>query len=321
MRSVPDLSITPARSAPPPFEGYASPAQVPAQLGDEELRAALEAGRPVGEWSMLDVDGVACPRVTAGRGRDVLCVHGLGHDAWDWAPLFVRCSNEARLTALDLPGFGLSTRPARRWDLELLVQAVLAAARRMPAPPVVVASSLGAHVALLAALREPACFARLVLSAPGGLVEVSAPLQAMLRAYYAVDAIVKRSDAEIVGNSRRIFAKPGLAIDDALAARKLAVHRSSQARAFALPFAGVVDDVFRHVVLDRLSGLRVPSVIVSGERDVVVPPEACAQAARRMPARFVSLPEVGHCPHLEVPDLFADVVRAALAEGGTDVPG
>lgn len=337
MRAVIDPARTPASIAAPgaglpgggdvdcapPQAGIAHPQDVPAALDASALRAVLEAGRPAGERGELRVDGVSCPTLSAGAGRELLCVHGLGHDAWDWAPLFVRCSNQARLTAFDLPGFGLADKPSRRYDLELLVQALLAAARRVAergGAPVVVASSLGGHVALLAALREPALFSHLLLSAPGGLVEVSAPVQAMLRAYYSVDSIVRRSDGEIVGNSRRIFARPGLAADDALAARKLAVHRSSEARAFALPFAGVVDDVFHHVVLHRLTGLRVPCTVVSGARDVVVPPEACAEAARRLGARFLSLPEVGHCPHLEVPDRFAELVRAILAPGGSDVP-
>lgn len=314
---------SPSSTAPPRLApgGFASPSEVPARLDARALRLALEAGRPTGEWSTLDVDGVRCPVVRSGAGRAVLCVHGLGHDTWDWAPLFVRCSRHALLEAFDLPGFGLSDRPARPWDLPLLVRALIAAARRLPTPPVVVASSLGGHVALLAALAEPALFSQLVLSAPGGLVEVPAPMQAMLRAYYSVDAIVRRSDAEIVANSRRIFATPGQVIDDALAARKLAVHRSSEARAFAAPFAAVVDDVFRHAVLERLGSLRVPCTLVSGERDVVVPPEAVAQAARRVGARFVALPGVGHCPHLEAPDRFAELVLGCCLQGGAHVPG
>jgi pimeloyl-ACP methyl ester carboxylesterase len=285
-------------------------------VDDDALDAILRAGRPAGDDGAVVVDGLRCPTIsknTSPTNRPMLCVHGLGHDSWDWAPFFVRCKNS--VLALDLPGFGFADKPAeRRWDLAVLVDAVLAAAAALPAPPVVVASSLGGHVALLAALRQPEAFAGLALCAPGGIVQVPAPMQALLRAYYSVDAIGGRPEGEVVGNSRKIFARSGLAIDDELAARKLAVRRSRRARAFAVPFAGVVDDVFRHVVLDQLSQLRTRALICVGEQDVVVPPEACAAAARTLGCRFVSFPGVGHCPHLEVPDLFADVVLS-FAEG------
>ena len=290
----------------------------------DDLTAVLRAGRPRGDARSLVVDGVTCPLIIAGRGRPVLCVHGLGHDAWDWTSFFAACAivqrNESpvRAAALDLPGFGLADKPAgRRWDLPFLVDVVLAAAATLGEPPVLVGSSLGGHVALLAALRSPSAFAKLVLVAPGGVVDVPAPMQALARAYYSVDAICARREDEIAANSRRIFARAGSPFDDALVARKLAVHRSPQRRAFAVPFAGVVDDVFRHVVIQRLHEVRVPALVISGARDVVVPPDACAAAARALGARFVSLADVGHCPHLEAPAAFADEVLAfALSPAG-----
>ena len=285
---------------------FAQPADVPPVVDDVTLAAALAAGRPEGEAGLLTVDGVGCPTIAAGAGPAVLCVHGLGHDAWDFAPFFVRCSKAAALMALDLPGFGLADKPpTTSWTLSLLVDALLAAAAAAPAPPVVVASSLGGHVALLAAIKNPHAFKKLLLLAPGGLVDIPAHMQAMLRGYYAVEQMCGRSEMEIVGNSHRIFAKAGHPLDDALAARKLAVHRSPRKREFAVVFSQIIDDVFRHVLLERLLEVRVPTLIVSGERDVIVPTSACANAARRMSAQFVSLPEVGHCPHLEVADEFA----------------
>jgi pimeloyl-ACP methyl ester carboxylesterase len=306
-----DRSPRPLRELVKQPRGFLAPSEVPESVDDEMLAAALASGRPQGTQGLLDVDGIGCPTFTAGEGLPMLCVHGLGHDAWDWSPFFVRCSGKAHLVALDLPGFGLADKPAdRRWDLEILVRAVIAAAEKMPSPPVVVASSLGGHVALLAAFRQPRLFSKLVLCAPGGLVQVNALSETALRAYYSVDSIAGRREADIVGNSRRIFARPGNPFDDQLAARKLAVHRSAHKREFAIPFAGIVDDVFRHVVIKRLGELRVPSLFLSGSRDVVVPPDVVAAAARGIGARFVQFDDVGHCPHLEAPDAFADAVMS-----------
>lgn len=294
------------------------PTKIPANVDDALLAAVLRAGRPEGEQGLVTVRGIGCPTIAQGRGRPVLCVHGLGHDAWDWTPFFVRCTNRAAVTAIDLPGFGLADKPADdavAYDMSLFVEAILAAAAQAPEPPVVVGSSLGGHIALMAALQEPEAFAKLVLAAPGGVVDVPRPMQAIAHAYYSVDAICHRSEDEIVSNSRKIFAKstpPIGAFSDVLAARKLAVHRSARKREFAVPFAGIVRDVFNHVVIDRVASIRIPTLVVSGSRDVVVPPDACASAARRMNARFVSFDGVGHCPHIEAADQFADVVMSFI---------
>jgi pimeloyl-ACP methyl ester carboxylesterase len=303
------------------------PEVVAARVDDDSLAATLRNAQPATlpgvETFALDVHGIGCPTVALGRGRPILCVHGLGHDSFDWTPFFVQCTQarlagraDVRTVALDLPGFGLADKPAdAKWDLQMLVDAVLAAARSCGEPPVVVASSLGGHVAILAALQDPFAFARLFLCAPGGLVNVPSPMQSLLRAYYSVDAIAGRPEGELVTNSRKIFATGGSAVDDVLAARKLSVRRSSRAREFAVPFAGYVDDVFRHVVLDRMRDLRVPVAILVGERDVVVPPQACAEAARAISCRFTVMPNVGHCPHLEAPAAFADAVLSFVAAG------
>jgi pimeloyl-ACP methyl ester carboxylesterase len=299
----------------------ARPEAVPARIDDVTLANVLRAGQPAtlpgAEHGVLDVRGIGCPTVALGRGAPILCVHGLGHDSFDWTPFFVRCTQkDVRAVALDLPGLGLADKPSSAtYDLQLLVDAVLAAAAACGEPPVVVASSLGGHIAILAALQRPDAFRKLFLCAPGGLVNVPSPMQSLLRAYYSVDAIAGRPEGELVTNSRKIFATGGSAVDDVLAARKLSVRRSERAREFAVPFAGYVDDVFRHVVLDRMRDLRVPVAILVGERDVVVPPEACAVAARSISCRFTVMPNVGHCPHLEAPAAFADAVFSFVASG------
>jgi pimeloyl-ACP methyl ester carboxylesterase len=285
---------------------------LPDRLDDAALLALLGAGRPEGEPGSLTVDGAACPLLRAGAGRPMLFVHGLGHDAWDWSPLWQSFVQRNTCVALDLPGFGLADKPATV-TLQTLVRALFVAAEVCGAPPVVVASSLGGHVALLAALEAPQRFAGLVLLATGGLVVVPEALQAQLRHYYSVDAIYGRSEAEIVGNSRRIFFNSAHPLSDALARRKLAVHRSSMRTAFARPFASVVDDVFRWPVRDRMNALKVPALFLSGAGDVVVPPDACRAGAAASGNRFILLDDVGHCPHLEAPERTARHIEEFLA--------
>ncbi|MDP2340487.1 MAG: alpha/beta hydrolase [Deltaproteobacteria bacterium] len=267
-----------------------TPDALPADVDVALLRQVLAAGRPAAR---------------AGAGDDVvLCVHGLGHDAWDFGPLQAHRPADVSVLTFDLPGFGparIDDTAPQRVLMADLVDAVTAAARALPRPPVLVGSSLGGHAALMAALAHPGLFAGLVLLSPGGLVEVPSAMQSMLRGYYGVDAILNRPDEEIVRNSKRIFVRPHTR-SDALAVRKLALHRSPREirERFAVPFASLCDDVFKHPVLadvHRLKGL--PMSVLFGDGDVVVPLSSGRFLEDRCDARLHILRGVGHCPHLE----------------------
>lgn len=290
---------------------FGHPDAVPAHVDTEAALKNLAQGRPLGEATELVVQGVRCPAVKAGvpGGAPVLCVHGLGHDMWDWRPFFERTSSTFSLAAFDLPGFGLAQKPDRPYPLFMLANAVQIAAETLfDAPPVVVASSLGGHVAMLSALRHPETYAGLVLVSPGGLHRPPLSARMLARSYYSERSIKGRKDADIIANSRKIFAAPSDA-REILAARKLAVHRSDLKPVFARPFSRVVDDVFNHPVASRVHRLKMPVTFIHGAKDPVVPVAPCKEAARRLNAPMHILDEVAHLPHVEAADVFAGLVR------------
>jgi pimeloyl-ACP methyl ester carboxylesterase len=72
-------------------------------------------------------------------------------------------------------------------------------------------------------------------------------------------------------------------------------------------------------LLDRLRGITVPTLVLSGESDRIVDPEyGRAFAAAIHWARFVALPATGHMPQIETPDLLLRTIQnAGDAPGGT----
>lgn len=275
------------------------PEQVPAAVDVDLLRALLLDGRP--------------PAVDGDAADVVLFVHGLGHDAWDFGPVVARRPAHLQTRVIDLPGFGpplLDDEAPKAIDLADLVNAVVAAAKACPKPPVVCASSLGGHVALLAALEHEGLFAGMSLLAPGGLVSAPSATESMLRKYYSVENIMNRSHDDIVRNSRRIFVR-SCAVSERLAARKLAWYRSPRSvlEKFAVPFSTIVDDVFKrpvHGVVHQLQ--RMQMQVLFGDGDVVVPLAAGRLLERACGARLTIMRNTGHTPHLEDPDATAALV-------------
>lgn len=298
-------------------------ADVPTKVSAEGALAHLLAFRPEGERHEIRVHGARCPVVAEGEGPTLLLVHGLGHDLSDWIEVFARRPPGFRLVALDLPGFGLSDSTDRGVTFAALVAAVKAAAAHGEGPPVVVGSSLGGHLAMLAAL-DGLPLAGLHLAAPGGLENVPAPLRAVASAYYGEHAILSRSDDDVVRSARALFGEPCVHAERT-AARKLATHRSPLARARARAVAEVVRQVFEQHVVGRTAALPRPVAMVWGDKDPLVPLRGLARFAEEPGVDLLTLPGVGHLPMLEVPDvycehLFAFARRAFAATSGRAPP-
>lgn len=110
-----------------------------------------------------------------GEGAPVVLVHsiGAGASSYEWRRNFDPLSEQFRVFALDLPGFGKSDRPNINYTADLYVLALTDFLRDVvKAPAAIVASSLsGAFAAKVAALR-PELVEKLVLVCPTGLQQL-----------------------------------------------------------------------------------------------------------------------------------------------------
>jgi len=111
-----------------------------------------------------------------GNGPPLVLVHSVNAapSAAEMRPLFEHYSATHTVFAIDLPGFGLSDRPDRRYDPRLMTDALHALAEqvrnRCGAVPIdALASSLGCEFLARAAVEQPARWGRLAFVSPTGL--------------------------------------------------------------------------------------------------------------------------------------------------------
>ncbi|MFN3945025.1 MAG: alpha/beta fold hydrolase [Allosphingosinicella sp.] len=260
--------------------------------------------------------------VTAGRGPDLLLIHGAVTTHRDWlAGPFDRLARHHRVTAVDRPGHGKSVR--RRFEGSPHDQAnqivegmdALGIGRTL-----IVGHSFGGTVALSLAERHPERVAGLVLIAPLAFPEPR-PLEHLLIAPRALPvagpAFSRLAEATfdrplLEGVHMLMFSpqspppewKAGYAYDEVLATGAMVAEGEDTAA--IMPFSP--EALIRH---DRIEA---PTHILTGTSDRVVNPAVHARPlARLIPnARLTELPGIGHMAHL----CAADEMVAAIEEMG-----
>lgn len=218
-----------------------------------------------------------------------------------------------RVTAPDLPGHGASEM-ATGWDhaLESLRSA-------LPREPFFLAGySMGARLALAFAVRHPEAVRALVLESGSPGIEDTAERERrraqdeQLAAFVlkeGVAAFVARWEAHPTLAGLRELPPP---LATALRERRL--RNSAAGLASALRHLGVGA---QPSLWGQLLRLRVPTLLVAGERDAKFGAIAREMADRIPGARVALVPSSGHSPHLEAPERYAvEITRFFNSIGG-----
>jgi pimeloyl-ACP methyl ester carboxylesterase len=123
------------------------------------------------EWRGYDV-----AYTVRGSGPPLLLVHSIHASAWsyEWRSNVEELARKYTVYAIDLLGFGRSSRPAIRYSGRLYIALLDDFAQQVVgAPCTLVASSLSAAYAIALGARDPSAFPSLILIEPVGLMRLN----------------------------------------------------------------------------------------------------------------------------------------------------
>jgi pimeloyl-ACP methyl ester carboxylesterase len=265
------------------------------------------------------VNYVEMSRSTEDIRLTVLFVHGLSGSWQNWLENIPHFSNAHRVIALDLPGFGHSPMP--RWRLSIEGYARLLH-RFCDALGVgdcaLVGNSMGGFISAEAASAEPDRFEKLVLVSAAGVSSARMrrrPAETVARmATAAAPLLLKLQERGMRRPRVRWATFKGLFQHPELLRRELLLEQfhNGAGRAGFLP---AIQGLLGYDILDQLTEVEVPTLIVWGRNDRIVPPHDAVGFGRRLSnSRTVIFDDTGHVPQLERPTRFNRVLEAFLAE-------
>lgn len=278
----------------------------------------------------VTVHGHELSFLDSGSGPVVLFIHGILGSQGQWAHLVDRMDDEHRVIVPDLFGHGESDKPAGDYSLGAHAATMRDLLDRLGIQRVtLVGHSLGGGIAMEFFYLFPERVDRLVLVASGGLgrevnpVLRSATLPGAELVLPLIASAWVRARAEGTGRAlSKVGWRPG---SDLTAIWKgfTSLGDGASRRAFLATTRSVIDpggqSVSAHDYLP--DALPIPTLIVWGSRDRMIPAWHAITAQRSIPGCRVELfDRAGHFPHLDDPDRFADLLRDFIAAGGGEEP-
>jgi pimeloyl-ACP methyl ester carboxylesterase len=276
------------------------------------------------ESHQIELHGHRVSYRMGGEGPLIVLVHGITSTSQCWREVMPWLADDFTLLAPDLLGHGESAKPRGDYSLGAYASGVrdlMVALGHEGAT--IVGHSLGGGIAMQLSYQFPERCERLVLISSGGLGQEVHPLlraAAMPGAEWVLPVI---AHPKLLDTGRAIggfLSRLGMRSSPDLAefARgygSLADRDSRQA--FAHTLRAVIDVSGQRVsARDRLYlAEAVPSLLIWGERDPIIPVEHGRRAHEEMPgSRLVTIPEAGHFPQLDQPRAFVEALTDFMAD-------
>jgi pimeloyl-ACP methyl ester carboxylesterase len=243
-----------------------------------------------------ELNGIEIDYEVTGRGRPVILSHGYGATRRMWKGQHAALGDRYRLITWDMRGHGQTETPAdpAQYSTALTVADTRGLLTMLGVGRAVVGGlSLGGYMSLAFYLAHPEMVEALIIcdSGPGYR-------NAEARAAWNQRANQRAADLEARGLDA--FGGRSREVRDALAH-----HRSAQGLAHAA--RGMLAQQDAHVI-DGLAGIRVPTLVVVGDRDepFLAP---CQYMAKKIPgARLEIIAGAGHSSNLDQPEAFDQIL-------------
>jgi len=252
-----------------------------------------------------------------GEGPPVLLVHGLLGSSRIWDGLVDRLSGRFKVYTLDLRGFGESDKPLTGYGVRHGTRVLQAFCARFGLrEAALVGHDIGGEMVVKLAADHPE-YARSValVATPANEEQIDLPTFLWLATLPVIGPLFYVL-GQYVGIVRRLWMKPFVSDKRDLPEESVEDAAQSTPAALRSTFNTVRREISRDRAVRQARHLEVPVLLIAGEEDQIVDPQATEDWSAAAPRAEVAILEgCGHLPMAELPEEFGSRLLELLSRG------
>ena len=269
----------------------------------------------------IKVNGINVHYKTYGQGDPVfVLLHGFGASLFSWHEVIAPLAEMGTVIAYDRPAFGLTERPLE-WDgenpysqesqVELAIGLMDALGIEQA---ILVGNSAGGTISMLTTLKYPERVQSLILVDPavyagGGAPAWSRPLLGTPQMRHLGPLVARQIQTRGPELVELAWHDPAKITPEILEGYQKPLRVDNWDKAlWELTISSRESGL-----AERLSEFDLPVLVITGDDDRIVPTEQSLRLAEEIPnAQLAVIPQCGHVPHEECPDVFMQAVTNFL---------
>lgn len=263
-------------------------------------------------------NGIEIAYQVQGKGDPLVLIAGVGYGAWFWHKVNPGLAEEYRVITFDNRGAGESSKPTGPYSVQMMAEDTASLLDHLELNNAcILGHSLGGFIAQELAVSRPDLVGKLILASTnhGGMNVIPITAQAL-----AVLTNREGDPLDLVKRGIEIACAPGFAEREPGVVQELIAYRFTnpvppdQYQAQVTAGAGMA--AFNEdQVSERMGSIRVPTLILFGEYDNVVPPGNAELMGNKITdARSVIIPATGHIFPIEDPEKTVLVIKEFLKD-------
>jgi pimeloyl-ACP methyl ester carboxylesterase len=269
----------------------------------------------------IEVNGINVHYKTYGQGEPTfVLLHGFGASLFSWREVTAPLAEFGTVIAYDRPAFGLTERPLtwegeNPYSQEAQVELVIGLMDALGVErAILVGNSAGGTIAMLTALKYPQRVQSLILVDPAVYAGGGAPawIRPLLRTPQMrhlgplVSRQIQTRGPELI---ELAWHDPSKITPEILEGYQKPLRIADWDKAlWELTLASRESGL-----AERLGELTLPTLVITGDDDRIVPTEQSLRLAQELPnAQLAVIPQAGHVPHEECPAEFMQAVAEFL---------